>query len=260
MGRGLAGRTAIVTGAAGGIGAACARVLADRGAVVVGTDMRNPDDVVRAGLSEFTPVDITDAAAVHDFVETVASSYGDLALLVNAAGLYPSANLTEIGGDDWDRVLSANLKGPHLCTAAFARALVKTGRPGAVVNITSTAGFRARAGAAHYSASKAALNMLTRSQAIELARHGIRVNAVAPGYVKVGSTLNPISGDYERAVLAGIPLGRVGTPQDVAEAVAFLCGDAARWITGEVLVVDGGASAGNTQLPPSGAEEPVPCG
>ncbi|RAY17276.1 SDR family NAD(P)-dependent oxidoreductase [Actinomadura craniellae] len=245
---------AIVTGAAGGIGRACAAALSRRGAVVIGADLRDRPVPGGPAITEFRRLDVTDPEAVDALVGEVAAAHEGLSILVNSTGLYPSAPLTGIGAGEWDRVLGVNLKGPHLCVAAFARALVAAGRPGTVVNISSTAAARARLGAAHYSASKAGLDMLTRSQSLELARHGIRVNAVAPGYVKVDSSVNPISAEYEDAVLSGIPLGRVGRPDDVAEAVAFLCGDAAAWITGEVLVVDGGASAGNAGLPPSGPD------
>ena len=144
----------------------------------------------------------------------------------------------------WDRVQHVNVRAPVLLTVALARA----GRPAAVVNISSGAATRARPGAAHYCTSKAALEMATKACAVELAGRGIRVNAVAPGFVEVDSPVNPVTEDYAAAVSVN-PIGRAGRPAEVAAAVVWLAGDEAGFVTGAVLRVDGGATAGTAELP-----------
>jgi NAD(P)-dependent dehydrogenase (short-subunit alcohol dehydrogenase family) len=253
------GQVAMVTGGGGGIGGACVSALLDAGLRVAVVDSRvevaqataeHVQDIARVrGYG----VDVRDARAVSRLFDEVWSQMGVVDVLVNAAGLYPSHPLLDMSEQAWDRVFDTNLKGPHLCVQSFARKLVAAEKPGVVVNISSGAAKRARRGAAHYCASKAGLSMLTCSQALELARQGIRVNAVAPGYVEVHSTVNPISEQYAQAVADTVPLGRVGKPQDIANAVLFLCSEQARWISGSVLAVDGGASAGSLGLPFSGS-------
>jgi NAD(P)-dependent dehydrogenase (short-subunit alcohol dehydrogenase family) len=170
-------------------------------------------------------------------------------VLVNAAGIWPATPLLEMTAQIWDHVLAINTRAPMLATVALARRAVAAGRPASVVNIASGAAIRARPGAAHYSTSKAALEMLTRSCAIEFGSAGIRVNAVSPGFVAGSSQdVNPITEEYAAAV-SGNALGRIGQPADVAAAVFFLASDAASWTTGAVLRVDGGSSAGNSVLP-----------
>jgi NAD(P)-dependent dehydrogenase (short-subunit alcohol dehydrogenase family) len=146
----------------------------------------------------------------------------------------------------WDSVLDTNLKGPLLCSQAFARMRLASGGGGAIVNLASTAAFSARVGAAHYSASKAGLVMLTKSLAQELGPQGIRVNAVAPGLIEVDE--GHVSAEYKEAFLRMIPRGRIGRPEDVAAAVAFLLTPAADYINGECIVVDGAFLAGRSLL------------
>jgi len=165
-------------------------------------------------------------------------------VLVNAAGIYPATPLAEMTASAWDRVQHVNVRAPMLLTRAVAAA----GRPAAVVNISSSAATRARPGAAHYCTSKAALEMVTKACAVELAGQGMRVNAVAPGFVEVNSPVNPVTPEYARAVSAN-PIGRAGRAAEIAAAVVWLAGDEATFVTGTVLRVDGGGTAGTTALP-----------
>lgn len=250
-------RTVLVTGATGGIGGAIARWFLDDGASVVLSDR---DGARCAALAEslsardrvdVLAADLSDPAAVRSRARTAWERTGPPDVLVNAAGVYPSRTLLEMDDADWRHVLGVNLDGPFALATEFARALVAEGRPGCVVNITSGAGERARRGAAHYCTSKAGLTMLTKALALELAEHRIRVNAVSPGFIAVDSEVNPLRPEYVRAIEAGRPLPRPGTPEDVASAVGYLCSDAAGWITGSTLTVDGGVGAGSAALPMS---------
>jgi len=246
----------LVTGAASGIGLATSRLFLEEGAEVAMADFRG--EVVeraRTGLrrterSLSLAVDVRDRAGVEAAVDRAWQALGGLDTLVGCAGIYPSHPLLEMAEADWDAVLDTNLKGPFLVTQAFARRLVHAKAAwGHVVHITSGAALRARPGAAHYCSSKAGLEMLIRALALELAPHGIRVNAVSPGYVDVNSEVNPLSDEYKRAIKETIPLGRAGRPDDIAEAVAYLCTEAAEWVTGSIFRVDGGSAAGTTSLP-----------
>ncbi|MET7969487.1 SDR family oxidoreductase [Micromonospora sp. NPDC005305] len=246
----------LVTGAASGIGAAVAARFANDGWAVTGVDLREPE--LRATLSALTTdtdahvadlADLADPTAPTRVVIKAWERRGPLDAVVNAAGIYPARGFLDLDAAVWDRVQAVNVRAPMLTTRAFAELAVATGRTGSVVNISSGAALRARPGAAHYSTSKAALEMLTRAAAVELGAAGIRVNAVSPGFVTVDSPANPVTEEYAAAVSVN-PLGRRGRPDDIAAAVAWLVSPAAEWITGTVLRVDGGASAGTTTLPP----------
>ena len=252
-------RLVVVTGAASGIGRAVCETFAAAGDRVVAVDRRaEPLEEAVAALRRAHRVPVR--ALVADLAEPgaaagladrarAADAAGEPAtVLVNAAGLYPAVPLLELTPDAWDRVLDVNLRAAALTTVGFARTLVAAGRPGAVVNISSGAAVRARPGAAAYCTSKAALEMLTRACAVELGEHGIRVNAVSPGFVPVDSAANPVTEEYAAAVSPN-PLGRPGRPEDIARAVHWLAGDDAAWTTGAVLRVDGGSTAGTTALP-----------
>lgn len=247
----------MITGAGGGIGVEIARRFAtsDRDSPTRLTLVDLRADALGHALAQVRAVapDTPVTTRSHDLadpadVETVIDQHDPPDVLVNAAGIYPARPLLEMTAEAWDRVQAVNVRAPVLLTIATARALVAAGRPGSVVNISSGAAVRARPGAAHYCTSKAALEMATRSCATELGPHGVRVNAVAPGFVTVDSDANPVTEDYAAAVSAN-PLGRRGRPGDVADAVVWLAGDSASWTTGAVLRVDGGATAGVTTLP-----------
>jgi NAD(P)-dependent dehydrogenase (short-subunit alcohol dehydrogenase family) len=169
-------------------------------------------------------------------------------VLVNSAGVYPATPFLDLNAATWDAVQHLNVRAPLLATVALARLATAAGRAPVIVNISSGAALRARPGAAPYSSSKAALEMVTRASALELGAYGIRVNAVAPGFVTVDSDANPVTEEYAAAVSPN-PLGRRGQPDDIARAVLWLCSDEADWVTGEVLRVDGGASTGAMNLP-----------
>jgi NAD(P)-dependent dehydrogenase (short-subunit alcohol dehydrogenase family) len=249
-------RHVLVTGAAGGLGCAIARAFAAAGDDITGVDTRAEPlrEALRAigtehGTATRPLVADLSTPQAADVVDRAWDTFGPVDVLVNAAGIWPATPLLDMTADIWDRVLAVNTRAPVLATVALARRAVDAGRRAAVVNLASGAAIRARPGAAHYATSKAALEMATRSCAVELGLSGIRVNAVSPGFVAGSSQeVNPITEEYAAAVSPN-PLGRVGQPPDVASAVLFLASEEASWITGAVLRVDGGSSAGNSRLP-----------
>jgi 3-oxoacyl-[acyl-carrier protein] reductase len=245
-------RHVLVTGAAGGIGLACAQAFAAAGDRVTGVDAR-ADELGTAMGDVARDHGVRTAALVLDLaapdcgtvVAAAADRLGPVDVLVNAAGIYPATPLAQMTADTWDRVQHVNVRAPVLLAIALAG---QGPGPRCVVNISSGAATRARPGAAHYCTSKAALEMATKACAVELAEAGVRVNAVAPGFVEVNSPVNPVTDDYADAVSVN-PLGRVGQPAEVAAAVLWLASDAAGFTTGAVLRVDGGSTAGTTSLP-----------
>lgn len=244
----LDGKVAIVTGAgkAGkGIGQACAMALANAGAkvVVASRTEANAETVaaeIRASGGEALAlgVDVSDAAQVENMVSSALEAFGRVDILVNNAGVTRDSLMMRMGEDAWDAVLDTNLKGAFLCTKAVTRPMMKQ-RSGAIVNMTSIMGIAGNAGQANYAASKAGLIGLTKSAAKELASRGIRVNALAPGWIETAMTAE-LGDDFKQQMLPRIPLARLGRPEDVANAVLFLCSDAAAYITGQTLTVDGG--------------------
>ena len=249
-------RHVLVTGAASGIGAGVCRAFAALGDRLTGVDLRG--DVLDEALAIITRehglptaaivCDLADVTPAERLVAEAWDRHGPVDVLVNAAGIYPATPFLDMTAAAWDRVQHVNVRAPMLTTVCFGRRAVEAGRGGCVVNISSGAALRARPGAAHYCTSKAAVEMLTRAAAIELGGHGIRVNAVSPGFVEVDSAVNPVTEAYAEAVSAN-PLGRRGQPADIAAAVVWLASEAAAWVTGSIVRVDGGASAGTTALP-----------
>ena len=243
---------AIVTGAGHGLGRAIAAALHRDGCKVAVTDV-DKDAAISVAQSLSADgstarayrLDVGSAQQVTDVFASVASDLGLPDALVNNAGIYPSHSILDMPEAAWDRVLDTNLKGPFLCSQAFARMrLAPMG--GAIVNLASTAAFSARVGAAHYSASKAGLVMLTKSLAQEFGPYGVRVNAVAPGLIEVDEA--HVSPEYKEMFVRMVPRGRIGRPEDIAATVGFLLTQAADYINGECIVVDGGFLAGRSLL------------
>ena len=192
--------------------------------------------------------DLADAAFSHSVVSEAWNRWGAVDVVVTAAGIYPAIKFLELTAADWDYVQAVNVRSVMLLTQSLAQLAISASRPAVVIHVSSGAALRARPGASHYSASKAALEMLTRSAAVELGEFGIRVNAVSPGFVDVNSDVNPVTEAYASVVSIN-PLGRRGRPDDIAGAVSWLASADAEWVTGSVLRVDGGASAGAVGLP-----------
>jgi 3-oxoacyl-[acyl-carrier protein] reductase len=238
----LTGRTALVTGSTRGIGRAIADALTEAGArvAVVGRDQAKAAEVAEAvgGSAQGFGADVSDPASVVALVEGVEAAFGQIDILVNNAGLTRDNILFRIKDDDWDMVLDANLRGAFIAIRAASRGMMKR-RWGRIINIASIVGITGNKGQANYAASKAGLIGLTKSVAKELGSRNILVNAVAPGFIETDMTaaMTPEA----RAALSGqIPLDRLGSPKDIAGTVAFLASEHAAYITGQVLVVDGG--------------------
>jgi NAD(P)-dependent dehydrogenase (short-subunit alcohol dehydrogenase family) len=244
----LSGKVALVTGAQQGIGRAIAVALAGEGADVAVNflDDREAGErvaVLVRGLGRKAIAVEGDVARIQDvnaMVAAVGSALGPPDILVNNAGVFPRSEFLELAEREWDHVLGVNLKGSFLCAQATARAMVAAGRPGAIVNISSSA-IRGDARGVHYSASKAGVLGLTRAMALALAPHRIRVNAIAPGLT---NTAQPRCGNTEEQIAARareIPLGRMAEPEEIARIAVFLASDDAGWMTGELVHVNGGA-------------------
>ncbi|MCL2335802.1 MAG: 3-oxoacyl-[acyl-carrier-protein] reductase [Firmicutes bacterium] len=242
----LSGRVALVTGSSRGIGRAVALELAAHGALVAvnyaGNDAAAEETAaaVRAAGSQalLVKADVANQEQVDNMVKSVLSAYGRLDILVNNAGVTRDNLLPRIREEDWDTVLNVNLKGAYNCTKASVRPMLKA-RWGRIISISSVVGLAGNPGQANYAASKAGLLGFTKSVAREVGSRGITVNAVAPGYIETEMTAL-LPEDNKNALLGQVALGRLGKPEEVAAAVAFLAGGAAGYITGQVIVVDGG--------------------
>ncbi len=243
-------KVAIITGGSRGIGRACAVALAAAGAAVVVNYRGNTaaaEDTVAAisdagGRAQAVRGDVSDAAAVEALFKTTLDEFGRLDILVNNAGITRDTLLMRMKDDDFDSVLATNLRGVFLCTRAAMRPMAKA-RGGRIINIASVVGITGNAGQANYAAAKAGILGFTRSIAREMGSRGITVNAVAPGYIETEMT-DGLSEQVKQAVLAQIPLGRLGAAQDVATLVCFLASDAASYISGQTIQVDGGMVTG----------------
>ncbi len=238
-------QVAVVTGAGRGIGHAIAVRLAKEGARVAAisrseTAQRTADEINadRADSAKAYAVDVSDHTAVQQTSAKILKDFGRIDILVNNAGVTRDGLSMRLSMDDWDTVMNTNLKGAFSFTQAVMRSMIKQ-RSGRIINISSIAGLTGNAGQANYAASKAGLIGLTKTLARELASRGITVNAVAPGFIVTDMT-DVLSDQIKEAILPRIPLGKFGEGEDIAAAVAFLAAPEAKYITGQVLTVDGG--------------------
>jgi len=243
MSEGFQGQIALVTGASRGIGRAIAAALAGQGVTVIGTAT---SDVGATAISQALSalegrglvLDVNDGAALEAAVESIVKQHGALHILVNNAGITRDTLAMRMKDADWDAVLDTNLKAVFRASRAVMRTMMKQ-RYGRIVNITSVVGASGNAGQANYAAAKAGVAGMTRALARELGSRGVTVNCVAPGFIATDMT-DSVPAAQKEALLAQIPVGRLGTPQEVADAVLFLASPAAGYITGTELHVNGG--------------------
>jgi NAD(P)-dependent dehydrogenase (short-subunit alcohol dehydrogenase family) len=245
---GLNGRVCLVTGGAQGIGEACCRRFAREGAKVVIADI---DDARGAALASelgglYVHCDVGDKAQVDALVAAAITAHGRIDVLVNNAGIFKACDFLDITEADFDAVLRVNLKGAFLVAQAVAREMARAGR-GSIINMSSVNGTLAIPSIASYNVSKGGINQLTRVMALSLADQGVRVNAVAPGTIATELAAKAVltSEEAKARIMSRTPLRRLGEPAEIADTVAFLASDAASYITGEIVVVDGGRMALN---------------
>ena len=256
----LAGKTALVTGAASGIGAACALRFAAEGATVAGLDVQKPIDATWNEVQRVAPasffqdgVDVRDEAAVARAVKTVLERLGRIDVLVNAAGVAGGGAAHQLATAEWDRVVDINLKGSFLVARQVLAPMIAQ-RSGAIVNIASVEGLEAMTGSPAYNASKGGVVLMTKNLALDYAREGIRVNCVCPGVIDTSLTAGlklPQVASIAEQMRKWHAMERFGRPEEVAACVLFLASDEASFVTGSALVVDGGWTAGRRLELPS---------
>jgi NAD(P)-dependent dehydrogenase (short-subunit alcohol dehydrogenase family) len=256
LARRMAGRfegiTAAVTGGANGIGRAVAAAFLAEGANVLVVDQVEPPETLRGPHLESVTGDVADPRVAERTVGAALSRFGDLDVLVNGAAAHTGSALVDMDADDWRRVFDVNVTGVYLMCRAFARHRIASGGGGRIVSISSGSARSPRPQGAAYASSKAAVDTLSKALALELGPHGVTVNVVAPGYIDVRGWSDgypAAGGEGGPSLVRSIPLGRAGDPTDIAEAVLFLCSDAAGHVSGAVLDVDGGSLAGRFAVP-----------
>ena len=253
----LAGRIALVTGAAQGIGLACARAFLREGAKVVLADANAAagraaaESLQSEGAARFVACDVRRKSEVDAAVAEAVSAFGRLDILVANAGIVHAADFLDLAEADFDRVIAVNLKGVFLAGQAAARQMVRQGGGGAIVNMSSVNAVVAIPDQVPYVVSKGGINQLTKVMALSLARHGIRVNAIGPGTILTELAKTAVLGnrEAERRILGRTPLGRLGDPDEVARVAAFLASDDASYVTGQTIYPDGGRLALNYTVP-----------
>ena len=246
----LENKAALISGGARGMGAVEARLFAKEGAkVVIGDVLEEDGRRVEAEINEsggqcvFVHLDVTDETSWNDAVNQVVSRFGKLDILVNNAGIYRTHNVTDTSVEEWDQVMDINAKGVFLGAKAAIPEMRKAGG-GSIVNISSVAGLIGNHFSSAYTASKGAVRLFTKSTAVQYARDGIRSNSVHPGTIETQMTAEILSSpDYRQDRIDRTPLGRLGTPEDVAYGVLFLASDESSFMTGAELVIDGGRTA-----------------
>ena len=250
-------KVAVVTGAARGIGLAIAQkflatgyrvALLDYDAVTLAQTAEALREQSASPLALTVECDVSNPAQVQTAIALIAAHFGRIDALVNNAGVAVFKPALETTFEDWSHIMATNLNGPFLCTQACVPVMLQSGG-GSIVNIASISGVRASTLRIAYGTSKAALMHLTKQQAVEYGNVGIRVNAIAPGPVETAMAAQVHSADIRTSYRDAIPLARYGTPEEIAEAVAFLCSDVASFINGQILAVDGGFDAAGVGLP-----------
>ena len=244
------GKVALVTGSGRGIGKTIALKLAENGATLIINDVGDsaPAEQTVTEIKNLNRpamavmADVSSSTDVNRMVETAIATYGKVDILVNNAGITRDQLTMKMTDEEWDKVLAIDLKSVFLCTRAVLRPMLKQ-RSGRIISMSSVVGIIGNAGQANYAAAKAGIIGFTRTIAKEVASRGITVNAVAPGFIDTPMT-QVLPAERKQALLANIPLGYLGTPRDIAETVAFLASEEARYITGQVITVDGGISLG----------------
>lgn len=257
----FSGQVVFVTGAATGIGLGIAKAFHKSGAKVVLGDFRS--DALERVRSEFTDstrvllqqVDVRNQDSVENFIRTGQATFGPITISVANAGIYPNTMVLDMSQEEWDRVMETNVRGVFLTCQAAARSMVTNGIQGKILTVSSGAANSGRRGAAHYCSSKAGVAMFTKVLALELAEYKINVNCLSPGLIEVNSEVSPLSDEYTSTLTKSIPVGRIGQPEDIANGALFLASSTSDFITGTVLSIDGGSSAGRAFLPPSTPKE-----
>lgn len=244
------GRKVVITGAAGIFGRWIAEAFAKVGAELLLSDIRGDEvrKLAEEPVFQQTKVwthqtDLREIDQIEELAQLIEQEWSSADILINNAGVYHRQRLMEMSPQAWQDSLNVNVTAPFLLTQLVAQQMIRDEKPGVVINISSGASNTTQIGGGHYSTGKAALAMLTRAYALELAPHGIRVNAVVPGFAP-GSEVSSLSDEYVQNMIAQIPLGRTSGPDDAPQAILYLCSDAASFITGTTLNVDGGKSAG----------------